>query len=458
MRVPAFVSEMALPEHRPKLMFGIWSGFAIVGAFALLAIAVGVTDLSPWRWAYVALIAIKLLTNSLNWLALKRDKLVLEAQSLNTFTDVVLMTAAIYFTGAGQSPVLPIYVIEITVLALLSNLGVSVLMAVTMVVLYAAMLALVSAGVLPPTPAPGTTVAIVPTPAAVAVLVGYAAFVIGVPTFFAAATLSLLRTKQRALEARTAELVEASTQRSQFMASVTHELRTPIHQVQGLADVVATGVYGPITDKQRDALKSVKRSAQQLLSLVDDLLTLMRAEADKLVPRVSDTEIRPLVDQVVASAGWMAGTKRLTLTADVADDVPNVASDPRLLAHVLVNLIANAIKFTPEDGAITVHVRCAGAAVEIAVTDTGVGIAADQLAVIFEPFVQGEGGDERRFGGVGLGLALVRRLCDLLGAHVTVASEHGKGSTFTVSVPVVWSRPIPPSGPSLTPIEPHARN
>ena len=91
-------------------------------------------------------------------------------------------------------------------------------------------------------------------------------------------------------------------------------------------------------------------------------------------------------------------------------------------------------------------------------TDTGVGIAADQLAAIFEPFVQGEGGDERRFGGVGLGLALVRRLCDVLGAHVTVTSEPAKGSTFTLRIPVAWSRPIPPSGPSLTPIEPHARN
>jgi signal transduction histidine kinase len=202
-------------------------------------------------------------------------------------------------------------------------------------------------------------------------------------------------------------------------------------------------VYGPISDKQRDALASIKRSAQQLLSLVDDLLTLTRAESDKLVPRVSETAIRPLVDQVVASAGWMAGTKRLTLTADVGDDVPAVASDPRLLAHVLVNLIANAIKFTPEDGAITVRARRAGGGVEIAVTDTGVGIPADQLATIFEPFVQGEGGDERRFGGVGLGLALVRRLCGVLGADVAVASERGKGSTFTIRVPVEWTRPLP---------------
>jgi len=444
---PAFVAEMALPANRPKLQFGVWSGFAIVAAFAALAIAAAISHITPWRWAYVALISIKLLTNALAWLGLKRDRLVLETQSLNTFADVALMTAVIYFTGAVQSPLIPIYVIEITVLALLSNLGVSILMATVMVVLYAGMLSLVSAGVLPPTAAPGAEgPGLVPSAGMVAVAVAYAAFVVGVPTAFATATLRLLRHKELALEQRTAQLVEASKQRVQFMASVTHELRTPIHQVQGLADLIATGVYGEVTDKQRDALTSIKRSAHQQLSLVDDLLTLTRAEADRLAPRVSEVAIAPLVAQVVASAGWMTGTKQLALTADVADDIPAVASDPRLLAHVLVNLIANAIKFTPESGAVTVRAEGGDGAVTIAVTDTGVGIPADQLASIFEPFVQGDGGDERRFGGVGLGLALVDRLCAALGAAINVTSEPGKGSTFTIRVPVQWCGPGPIAG------------
>jgi signal transduction histidine kinase len=437
--VPPFVAEMALPVNRPKLLLGVWSGFAIVAGFGVLAIAAGLGDVIPWRWTYLALISIKLLTNSLAWLALQRDRAVLATQSLNTFADVVLMTGVIYVTGATHSPLLPIYVIEITVLALLSNLGVSILMATIMLVLYAAMLALVAAGVLPPTAPPGFTgQAVAPSAGSVAVWVLYAAFVIGVPTAFATATLKLLRAKERALEQRTGELIEASKQRVQFMASVTHELRTPIHQVQGLADLIATGVYGGVTEKQRDALGSIKRSAHQQLALVDDLLTLTRAEADRLVPRVSEVEIEPLVAQVVASAGWMTGTKRLALTAEVAGDVGAVASDPRLLAHVLVNLIANAIKFTPEGGAVTVRATRTADAVTIAVVDTGVGIAADQLAAIFQPFVQVDGGDERRFGGVGLGLALVHELCGVLGAEITVASDPGKGSEFAVRVPAAW--------------------
>jgi signal transduction histidine kinase len=437
---PAFVAEMALPVNRTKLQFGVYSGFAIVAAFAILSLVAAVTEFTPWRWAYVGLVSAKLLTNSLAWLSLVRDRWVLETQSLNTFTDVVVMTAVIYFTGAAQSPLLPIYVIEITVLALLSNLGVSILMATTMLVLYAGMLALVSAGVLPPTPAPGAAApGFVPSPAVVAVTVGYAAMVIGIPTAFATATLRLLRRKERALEQRTAELIDASKQRSQFMASVTHELRTPIHQVQGLAELIATGVYGPVTDKQRDALASIKRSAHQQLSLVDDLLTLTRAEANRLSPRVSEVEIAPLIAQVAASAEGMAATKQLTLATDCTDELPVVASDPRLLAHILVNLIANAIKFTPEHGVVAVRAVGGADAVTIAVTDTGVGIPPAQLVTIWEPFVQGDGGDERRFGGVGLGLALVQKLCGALGAEVGVTSEVGKGSTFTVSVPRRWA-------------------
>jgi signal transduction histidine kinase len=462
---PAFVAEMALPVNRPKLQFGIYSGFAVVAAFAVLALVAAISELTPWRWAYVGLVSAKLLTNSLAWLALKRDRFVLETQSLNTLTDVVVMTLVIYFTGAVQSPLLPIYVIEITVLALLSNLGVSILMATTMLALYAAMLALVAAGVLPPTPAIGASgPGFVPSPAAVAVAVGYAALVIGIPTAFTTATLRLLRSKERALEQRTIELVEAGRQRSQFMASVTHELRTPIHQVQGLADLIATGVYGPVTDKQRDALASIKRSARQQLSLVDDLLTLTRAEANRLAPRVSEVEIAPLIEQVAASAEGMAATKNLTLATDIGEGIPVVASDPRLLAHVLVNLIANAIKFTPEQGVVTIRAFVAAKrgdersvtpggtdAVTIAVTDTGVGIPPAQLVTIWDPFVQGDGGDEKQFGGVGLGLALVQKLCAALGAEVGVASEVGKGSTFTVSVPREWGgvalEPVPASAP-----------
>ncbi|HEY6040039.1 MAG TPA: histidine kinase dimerization/phospho-acceptor domain-containing protein, partial [Kofleriaceae bacterium] len=279
MTYPAFLAEMAAPANRPKLWFGIWTGFAIAIGFGVLATAAAVFDLTPWRWAYVGLVSIKLLTNSLAWWSLIKDRGVMETQGLNTTADVVLLTAAIYFTGGPYSPLLATYVIVIAVLSLLSNLGVTVMMAGLVVVLYAAMVIGMCVGILPPTPVPGAPGAVPSTGYAVTSIL-YCALVVGVPAWFSAATLRLLRAKEQALELRTQDLINASTQRSQFVASMTHELRTPIHGVQGLADVIAAGVYGPVTDKQRDACASIKRSAQSLLGLVDDVLNLARAEAN----------------------------------------------------------------------------------------------------------------------------------------------------------------------------------
>ncbi len=446
MKLPGFVAEMALPANRPKLWFGIWSGFAIAVGFGVLAFAAAVFDLTPWRWAYVELVSVKLLTNALAWLALRNDKLVMETQGLNTTADVVLLTAAIYFTGGPYSPLIATYVIVVAVLSLLSNLGVTVMMAGLIVVLFAAMVICMTLGILPATPVPGAP-GRVPSPGYAATSIAYCALVVGVPAWFSAATLRLLRGKERDLEARTAQLIQANTQRSQFVASMTHELRTPIHGVQGLADVIAAGVYGPVTDKQKDACASIKRSAQSLLGLVDDVLNLARAEAGSIEAKPTALDVAELVDRVTASVSWMVGTKKIALEAEVERDLAFVNSDSRWLAHVLVNLVSNAVKFTPEGGRVLVRARSgrAGArgkehadAVVLEVTDTGVGISPADRERIFEPFRQIDGGDERVFGGVGLGLALVARLTDLLACDVELDSEVGKGSTFRVIVPYHW--------------------
>ncbi len=428
---------MALPVNRPKLWFGVWSGFAIAIGFAVLATAAALFHLTPWTWAYVALVTIKLLTNSLAWFALKNDRFVMETQSLNTTGDVILLTAAIYFTGGPYSPLLPTYVIVVAVLSLLSNLAVTMMMAALIVVAYGTMLVLMTVGVLPTTPVPGSPGQIPSVGYAITAMV-YCAFVVGVPALYSAATLRLLRKKESDLERRTAQLIESATQRSQFVASMTHELRTPIHGVQGLSDVIAAGVYGPVTDKQREACASIKRSAQSLLQLVDDLLQLSRAEAGKIETRPGPVDVAILVERVTASVSWMVGTKKLALDTDIAADLPTVQSDERWLAHVLVNLIANAVKFTPEGGKVMVRARRVPAGVELAVEDTGIGIAPEDRAKIFEPFRQGERGDEKGFGGVGLGLALVAQLSDLLATTVSVDSVVGKGSTFRVLVPQTW--------------------
>ena len=159
---------------------------------------------------------------------------------------------------------------------------------------------------------------------------------------------------------------------------------------------------------------------------------------------------------MTASVSWMIGTKSLVLDVDLEPDLPTVESDERWLGHVLINLVANAVKFTPEGGTVTVRAQRARATttVALAVADTGIGIAPAERAAIFEPFRQGDGSDEKRYGGVGLGLALVARLTDLLGAEVELDSAVGKGSTFRVLVPVRWrGRRATPDHPRAAPAE-----
>lgn len=392
----------------------------------------------PFQRGFLLPMLVKLATNTAAAVALRTDRHVLSTATVNVSTDMFAMTAVIYFTGGELSPLFPIYLIEITVVALLGNVGITVMCAVGAIVMYALMAILVRAGVLPATRPPVAVTGGLTVPY-VAVDVAYAAFVLGVPTYYAARILQDLRAKQRALEARTAQLVEAGRQKSQFMANVTHELRTPIHGICGLSDLVESGVYGPVTPKQRDAQQSIKRSARSLLALIDDLLELSRADAGKLEVRPEPVDVRELVTTVVAAARWMVGTKALAVEAETADDLPPLETDPRALKQVLVNLLSNAAKFTPEGGRVLVRARRDGDhAVRFEVQDDGIGIAAEDQARIFEEFRQLDGSHERQYGGVGLGLAVVRRLTQAIGALIELHSEPGRGSTFAVVVQTEW--------------------
>ena len=416
----ASIAEMAAPAQRQKLVYGIWSGYAIAIGFGLLALGLSAFEVTGWRPAYFVLVAAKLATNTLAWGALVKQRGVLLTQGINTTADAVILTAAIYLTGGASSPLLAAYVIEIAVLSLLANIGVTIVMVLVILACFTTMMLLMVAGVLVPQPvlgAPGQ----VPSLGYALTSIGLCAIVVGVPAVFSAATVRVLRTREAALEKRTAQLIQAATQRSQFVASMTHELRTPIHGVQGLSDVIAAGVYGPVTARQKDACASIKRSAQSLLSLIDDLLALTRAEAGKIDARPGSVDIPALVERVTASVSWMVGTKQLRLDVDIEPDLPAVSSDERWLAHVLVNLVSNAVKFTPEGGRVTVRACRRGAAVALEVVDTGIGIAPEDRAAIFEPFRQAEHGDARGYGGVGLGLALVAKAFDAKHTNVDLA-------------------------------------
>ena len=436
MRYPSFVDELGQEANRPKLRMGIRSGYALAMAFGVLATAGQIAGMVPWSLSFHLLVVAKLITNTLAWIGLRTNRFALELGGINVMMDVIVMTGAIYLTGGQLSPLFSIYVIEITVIALLTNLGTTILIAAFALVLYSAMCLLTYWGLLAGHPPPVAVTGSITMPYTI-VQLGYAAFVLGVPTFFTAAILRRLREKEQALELRRRQLVEAGKQKSQFMANVTHELRTPIHGICGLSDLVETGVYGPVNDRQRQAHQAIKRSARSLLGLIDSLLQLARSDAGKLEFQPSEVDLNELLPTVVASARAMVGTNPVELVLEPGEQLPAIKTDRGKLNQILVNLLSNAVKFTPDGGAVTVRARKVGEQkVAVSVTDTGVGIPASELASIFEEFRQVDGSAERTYGGVGLGLALARRLANLLGATIDVQSEQGRGSTFTVTLPV----------------------
>ncbi len=434
-KLPAFVAEMGREENRAKIQAGIYTGYGtalLFGGLAWYAVANGVLPPSP---GFALLVVVKLCTNTASWIALRARVLHLPFAALNIAADLFVMTGAVYLTGGPSSPLLPIYFIEVAVMALLTNFGLTIVTITASFLLFATMCAMVKAGVLPLLPTPAERVGPL-APAYVATVIGAFALTTLAPGAYIALIVQQLRQKEAALEERAHELLDAAREKSQFMVNVTHELRTPLHGILGLSDLLREGVYGPVNDKQREGVAGIEQSARALLELIDALLLLARSEASKLEVVAESVGVADVVGSVVATGRWMRGKKPLTVESSVAADLPELTTDRGKLTQILVNLLANAIKFTPDGGRVAIDARRAGDGVAIAVSDTGIGIPADQLARIFDEFHQVDGSASRAYGGVGLGLALCQRLAQVLGGDVTVTSAEGKGSTFTLTLPL----------------------
>ena len=250
---------------------------------------------------------------------------------------------------------------------------------------------------------------------------------------------------------RTAQLTEAknraedaSRAKSDFLANMSHEIRTPMNGVLGMAELA---LDAPMPADQRERLQTIRSSAESLLVVIDDILDFSKIEAGRLAIEPIPTAIAPLTRAILESFQLRARQKGLAIACELAAGVPEaVMVDPGRLRQVLVNLIANGVKFTAEGG-VTLAVRAGGARADgrtlltFTVRDTGVGIAADRQEAIFQPFTQADTSMTRKFGGTGLGLTISSRLVSLMGGTLSVRSAEGRGSEFTVTLPVAVADP-----------------
>jgi PAS domain S-box-containing protein len=231
------------------------------------------------------------------------------------------------------------------------------------------------------------------------------------------------------------ELGRASRLKSDFVATMSHELRTPLNVIVGYNDLLLDGAFGALTSEQSEPLRRIENSAYQLLDLINTTLDVGRLEAGRLPLTLQNVETTALLHEIDAETRDLQQRRGIAFSWSIPPALPRVHTDPMKLKIVLKNLIGNAVKFT-EHGSVTVTAAHTDGHVEFQVIDTGIGIAPETQAIIFEPFRQADSSTTRRHGGVGLGLYIARRLIELLRGTITVHSELGKGATFRVSLPV----------------------
>ncbi len=243
-----------------------------------------------------------------------------------------------------------------------------------------------------------------------------------------------MRALQRRLAYERAVAAEASRAKSEFLANVSHEIRTPINALLGIADLLADT---ELTPEQRRHVQVFRSSGQSLFELINDLLDLSKIEAGRLELHEQPLRLRALLEDRIALLAPRAREKGLTMQLEIADDVPAVVrGDATRLAQALTNLLGNAIKFTPAGSVRLAVSREGDDELAFVVSDTGIGIAPSKLETIFEPFTQADGSVTRAFGGTGLGLSITRSLVQLMGGTIGVQSTPGVGTRFTVRLPM----------------------
>jgi len=260
----------------------------------------------------------------------------------------------------------------------------------------------------------------------------------------------LFRTLERKVQERTAELAEATRvaelakmtaesanqAKSEFLANMSHELRTPLNAVIGFSDALAEELFGTLNDKQAEYVADIANSGQHLLALINDILDLSRIEAGRIEFVSEPFDVREVLEAAATLVRARAAKGGVALSMKIDEDVEGLHGDSRRFKQIVVNLLSNAVKFTPQGGNVTIHAQRAADHLVVDVTDSGIGIAPEHSERIFEPFYQIDAGDGAVRTGTGLGLALSRDLAHMFAGTLSVVSVPGRGSTFSLSIPV----------------------
>lgn len=237
-------------------------------------------------------------------------------------------------------------------------------------------------------------------------------------------------------------------EKSQFLATMSHELRTPLNSIIGFSDIVLTRAGDKLTEKERRFLKNINTSGEHLLGIINDILDISKIEAGKMEVLPETFSVHAVLDGVTGVMRGVTTRRNISIEIDAPSDLPQLHADPVKVKQILYNLASNAVKFSPDGSTVTIRVRALGAesplgvpSIEFAVVDHGIGIDPKDHEVIFHEFRQVDSSLSRRFEGTGLGLSLVKKFAELHGGEVHVESVVGKGSTFTVTLPVEFTRP-----------------
>lgn len=247
------------------------------------------------------------------------------------------------------------------------------------------------------------------------------------------------RVQERTRELQTAleKLSELNQLKSNFIANISHELRTPLTHIKGYVELLLSGAMGDMNDQQTSAMQVVQRSTDRLEQQIEDLIRFSLASRAEFTVSLVPVDVIAMIEQVIARLSVKANEKSITLQKECLAELPKARGDEEKLAWALMQLMDNAIKFTPNGGQVTLSLKRDAGFLEVAVSDTGIGIPPERLEEIFEPFHQLDGSATRRYGGTGLGLALVKQILSAHGSAIHVQSEVGKGTCFRFVLAVV---------------------